>query len=281
MESRSLPQSCFFRCTGLNVSTSTLLMGLCLPFRNAFRRRPALIPPRCWVLPKTRGNKDAPLRQCIPRFARIRIQSETVTNLHRAEPTHAAADDFRSVYRDPTGRRPLLMGSGFVRDRGIQRWLGWLVSPQVAPANSAWPISRPYRGQALVEHDVPGAFHSAQDSVEVYGARIQPRYFHPGCQRGAVYHCGIAQFPPQHLRKGEYFFADCRSVLRDAVLRTAGALDLDCAHGRFARHLFLHHYLSAALCFSCATPAAHAHSRSAFAFSRRRARQLTLFPASP
>src|SRR5258707_10031965 len=92
--------------------------------------------------------------------------------------------------------------------------------------------------------------------MEIHSDGVQPRHFHPGCQRCAVCHRGITGFPPQYLWEGEYVFADWGGVLRNAVLHTPGPLDLDRAHRGFARHFFLYHYLGVALrSFSPATAA--------------------------
>jgi len=143
----------------------------------------------------------------------------------------------------------------------------------------ARPISRPHCGQTLVEHHVSGALHSAQDSVEVYRAGVQPRYFDSGCQRRSICNRGTAQLPAQHFRKGQHFLTDRSRVLRDAVLHSSSALDMDYAYRLPARHVCLHDCFCFALCFSGATPAAF--SQSCIDPARFRSRQLTLFRASP
>src|ERR1700691_874104 len=163
MANRLVPRSSFFLCTGLNASTWTLPTAVCLRFRSASRPRPGLIPPRCWALPELAEKTIATRR--VPRVfrpgTRPGIRHETVSSIHGAQPTDAAADGLCSVYRDRIGGRPLFLGAGAFRGCRIQRRPGWTVGSQVAPADSAWAISRSHRGQALVEHDVSGALHSA------------------------------------------------------------------------------------------------------------------------
>src|SRR5258708_39863647 len=102
MANRSLPQSSFFRCTELNASSSTFPMAACLPFPSAFRPRPDLIPPQCSALPELTEKKVRNRVHVVPRLVQAGTRLETVANLYRAQPTHAAADDFRSFYCDPT-----------------------------------------------------------------------------------------------------------------------------------------------------------------------------------
>src|SRR5580692_4849070 len=278
MANPSVPRLCSSRCTGLNASNSTFPTEICLPFRSVSRPRLDWTLRGCWAIakPVAHISRD-PLR--VPRFVRLRIRHEAVANLHRSESAHAAAYGLCSVHRDRTRRRPLFLGFGSLRDCRIQRWPGWAAGAQAAPADSAWPVSRSHRRQAAVEHDVSRAFYPPQDSVEVYRARVQPRYFHPGRECGAVCHRGTAQLPSQHLRKSEHFFADRRRVLCAVVFNKAGALGLDHAHRLFARRVRLHHSLRTALCSPRATAPAVALSRPAGAYSLRRVGQLTLFPA--
>src|SRR5580693_211639 len=280
MANPSVPRLCSSRCTGLNASNSTFPTEICLPFRSVSRPRLDWTLRGCWAIakPVAHISRD-PLR--VPRFVRLRIRHEAVANLHRSESAHAAAYGLCSVHRDRTRRRPLFLGFGSLRDCRIQRWPGWAAGAQAAPADSAWPVSRSHRRQAAVEHDVSRAFYPPQDSVEVYRAGVQPRYFHPGRECGAVCHRGAAQLPPQHLRKGEYFFADRRRLLCAVVLHTAGAMDLDYSHRLLACHVRFYDYLRSALCSPGATAAALAFSRLAGAYSRRYLRQLTLFLAYP
>jgi len=61
------------------------------------------------------------------------------------------------------------------------------------------------------------ALDPAQNSVEVYRAGFQSRYFYSGGECGFVCDCRVAEFPAEYFRESEYFFADCRSFLRDAA----------------------------------------------------------------
>src|ERR1700688_1770963 len=178
MASRSPPRSSFSRCIESNALSSTCRTETCLRSRNDFQRRPGLSPSQFWAFPKLTEKSIRLLLPHVLQILRMRTQREIVGNLHCAEPTHLAADDFRSFYCDRIGRGPLFLGARSFRGRRFQRWTGWAAGAQVASTNVAGAVSRPDRRQAFIEHDASRAFHLAQDSVEVHGAGVQPRYFH-------------------------------------------------------------------------------------------------------
>src|ERR1700730_12838808 len=162
MASLSRPRWFFSRCIASNASNSTFPTEICLRYRSGSRRRPDSIPLRFWIF-------RAPTRKNIlltSHLAKLRTRRETVTDLHRAEPTHIAANDFRPVHRDRTGRRPLFLGARALHHRWLQRRPGRPVVPQVAPADFAGTISGSHRRQAVVEHHVSCPFDFAQDSLE-------------------------------------------------------------------------------------------------------------------
>ena len=92
---------------------------------------------------------------------------------------------------------------------------------------------------------------------------------------------GLRDFRPSIFGKANTFSQIAAVFFVMLLSCSAGALDVDYAHGILARHIRFHHYFRSALCSSGATPAAGAHSRAGPAFFRRYPRQLTLFRASP
>src|ERR1700722_223543 len=115
MASRSLPRWYFSRCIESNGLSSTCRTETYLRSRNDLRRRPGLIPSRFWVVAKLTEKSFPPLQ-----LLRMRTQREIVANLHCAEPTHLAADDFRSFYCDRIGGWPIFLGALSFCDRRFQ-----------------------------------------------------------------------------------------------------------------------------------------------------------------
>src|SRR5580704_4029655 len=278
MASRLLPQWYSSRCIGSSALNSTCRTEVCHRFLSGSSPRPGSIPLPFYAPVLTGPEITAPIRRV---FMQPRIGRENFSDFHSAEPTHPAADGFCSVHCDRVGRWALSAGFDSVCSRRIQRRAGWFAGSQTASADFARSISRSHRGQAFVEHDVSGALHSAQDSVEVYGAGLQPRYFHSGRQRCALRDCRSQKFSAQHFWKSEYIFTNRRRILCDAFLYPVAALDRDHAPRVLARNLCLYDCFRVALCFSRATSPAYAHSFAAFASPRRSARQLTHFPPAP
>src|ERR1700692_21767 len=193
MASRSLPRLFFSQCIASNASNSTFPTGICFRSPSAFRAKPVSLPLPFWTLleltderPMDKVPTEKPTPLLPLGFAQPRIRRETFRNLHRSQSTYLAADDFRSIHRDRTGRGSLFLGPCSVRDRRLQRRPGRPVGPKVAPADFTGPISRSHRRQAFVEYHVSRPFNFAQDSLEIYCAGFQPRYFHTGRQCGAV-----------------------------------------------------------------------------------------------
>ena len=91
---------------------------------------------------------------------------------------------------------------------GFSDGLDGLAGPDTASANVARAVSRSDRRQASIEHDVSGAFHPAQNSVEIHRSGVQPRYFDSRRQRCAVRDCRPAQFSSQHFWQGQHVLAD-------------------------------------------------------------------------
>src|ERR1700733_16296317 len=97
---------------------------------------------------------------------------EALADFYCPQPTHVTTDDFCSVHRHPSGGRSLSLGTGGLCYSGLQRWVGRLARTHTPSTDSARPVSGSNRRQAFAEHDVSYSLNTAQDPVEVYGARV-------------------------------------------------------------------------------------------------------------
>src|SRR5579859_43585 len=261
MANLSLRRSFSSLCTGSSASNSTCPTAACLLYLNAFLPRLASNHPPPLPLPgMTPARLRAPtsLDRKHPRSVR-----ETLAGSDRPEPAHFAADGLRAIHRDPSGGRPLSLGSRGFRGCRLQRRTRRPSGPHPSSADSAGTVSRSHCRQTPPQHHVPRALHPSQDSVEIHGGSFQPRHFHPRRQCRALRHCRPAQFPPQHFRQSQHFFADQRRFLRPLARNLSSTLDLDCPHRFSARDVYLYDRLGTALRDSCSTAFARAHSRPA------------------
>src|SRR5579872_2287323 len=261
MENLSRRLSFSSLCTGSSASNSTCPTAACLLYLNASlprlassHRPPLLLGGMTPENPRAPTNLDR---------RRPRSVRETLAGSDRPEPAHPAADGLRAIHRDPSGGRPLSLGSRGFRGCRLQRRTRWPAGPHPSSADSAGTVSRSHCRQTSFEYHVPRALHPSQNSVEIYCCCFQPRHFHPRRQCRALRHCRPAQFPPQYFRQSQHFFADQRRFLRPLARNLSSTLDLDFPHRFPARDLHFYDRFGTSLRDSCPTAFAPAHPRPA------------------